>query len=286
MIHKSYSSGDKYKHTARRETDISRVLNGTGITGIGAMKSAYSNNCKVNVCHKDGLPAGTPVKITKPDDEGKECFRCEKATDNKKPWGVVQWTLAANEIGAAVFSGFAFAKVSGQETDGEYAEPADGGLKRVKSGTARIVYADDKGQALLLLQGSQQETGTTYDGPFAVSASEKKLSVASGWILRNGESVEFTGSSIDAADGILCVCTTLDENGGWSAPELKFCDPAPDAHPIAEIKTEEVKGDPKEGSSEKEESKEEEKKLKITIRQFPVTVAVINLVMVCPLAEL
>ncbi len=111
------------------------------------------------------------------------------------------------------------------------------------------------------------DTGGTYDGPFAVTLKENKLNVSAGWLNCNGTFNEMAAvEKIEPKTGYLCLHTDLDEKGEWITPEFKITAPAADAFPVAEIKV-------------------DEKTKAVLIRQFPVTVAVIMLTKQCPLAE-
>lgn len=107
-----------------------------------------------------------------------------------------------------------------------------------------------------------------YGGPFAVTynAKTRQLDVKAGWALCNGTFVPAAAAEgIEPESGILCVCSSRDDKGVWSAPEIKFAPPAADAHPIAEVK---VSG------------------AAVTVTQFPVAVAHIMTVKKCTIAEL
>lgn len=217
------------------------------------------------------------------------------------PFAVLVDPLPKGKIARAAVSGATLAKVNIGNKDHKFSVVAESAgstgasLKSAKTGGARILWkAGESGEQwciLLLGAGSGDGDGYKYDGPFAVTLKDEKLQVSGGWMNRNGDFLEVKAKSgIELAEGILCVCSSLDgETGKWSEPEFKFTEPATDAYPIAEIKKDE---DKKEDGAEKAadnpvdgDGEKEEKKPIYKIRQFHVTVAILMVTMKCPLAE-
>ncbi len=114
--------------------------------------------------------------------------------------------------------------------------------------------------------GGSGSTDGFYSPCFRVSVNPAgRLDITGGWMNRNGEVIQVEPKTgVAPGTGVLCVCSTPDEGGKWSAPEFKITTPAGDAYPIAEIDA---------SSGE------------LQIVQYPVVVALLFVVKTCPLAE-
>lgn len=261
--------GNDIDHSARRENDISGLLNQFGDTGTPSAKSRGANYNRIVACNFGSvdLTMGMAVKFTGKTDESGTIFDVEKATDSTKPYGILLNDLPALGAAGVLLSGATLIEVNLKSNSHEYAVPsAAGTLESASAGQCRILWKGaETGKTrcvVLLCPGDNNHTG-----PFAVSIKDNKLSVSAGFLNCNGSSYR----TVPATDGIapqsgyLCVCCSPNQKGGWTKPEVKFSSPGFEAYPIAEITV-------KNGA--------------VSIRQYPVTVAVIMVSKPCPLARL
>lgn len=118
-----------------------------------------------------------------------------------------------------------------------------------------------------------EEAGSdAYSGSFAVTynSKTKKLDVGPGWLCCNGTFSEVAAfRDIQPETGCLCISAKLTPAGTWSVPTFSFTTPAADAFPLAAVTVKKSAG-----------------KQQVEIRQYPVTVAYLFQVKICPLAEI
>lgn len=125
------------------------------------------------------------------------------------------------------------------------------------------------GQVISAIPQTGKAAADSMSGLFQVTPTEdNQLEISGGWVNRNGlEMSWYPGGTVDAAEGILCICSEpIDKLGNWTGVYARIVEePTTFDSPIAEIF--------KEGDS-------------VTIQQYPVTVAYIFAAKRCPIAEL
>ncbi len=266
MQHRIYTKGEKYKHTAARETDISVMLNrqaGLRIPGFSALSPDVIRVACYNST-ADEIPAGSAVMFSQDKtlcDE--DIIPIEKYSDESKHFAVLENSLEKDQIGNAVIGGPVAIDISGTALD--YVVPdvsSTGSFKYSESGTARVLYSDSE-KAIVLLGAT---SGNIYNGSFKVELEEGgTLKVSAGYLNRNGEfSTVEAKNKITPKSGVLCLYSTI-KDGKWTDPEYKIIDPAADAYPVAEITVDEDKN--------------------VAVKQYHVSVAIILLAKVCPLTK-
>ena len=262
-IHKNYHKGDVYQHTAARENDISMMLNQMPGLRIGSMPSSHSGLVRV-ACYNSTskkIVAGSAVMFSTGKPFCGNAVPIEIHSDNEKPFAVLENTLESDKIGNAIVAGSATVTVTGNALDYVIPDPSTpGSFKYSDNGTARVLLATPE-KTLVLLGAPGQATS---HGSFVVKLENAMLTVSAGYLNRNGEFLSIPAKSgLTPAPGILCLCSTI-KDGSWTVPDLRIAEPAADAYPIAEISVVENN---------------------ISIRQFPVAVAVILLTKHCPLTK-
>lgn len=236
------------------------VINQTGADiSAGAVVAIDLADCELS-----GSPAASATLI----DGGIPIRRYDPDKDSGRPYLFLDEPLLDGQFGSAVVSGIIRGTVSGDRRK-RCAKPA-GGAEFVRSDSGFAIVIGEYSEFSILCLGSGAGGGT-YEGCFAVTLTGNKLSVAPGWLTRNGDFVAVPQAvGIEPKNGVLCLCSSIDEKtNAWSAPEYKIATPSAAAYPIAEISEVRTVG----GSTS------------ARIRQFPVTVAVIMLSKPCPLAE-
>lgn len=131
------------------------------------------------------------------------------------------------------------------------------------------ISGNGKRACVNILLPAQSPASGDADFPFKVTLGENNtLDILSGYLNRNGEFLAIPEKSgFTPATGVLCLKSTITD-GKWTDPEFVIQQPAADAYPIAEISVEEKDGNKT-----------------VSIRQFPVTVAIILLAKHCPLTR-
>ncbi len=265
------NQGDHVMHSAARENGISDMLNRFPHTGDSGNAPFYPGRVYLLVMNLTGktLAAGTPVVV----ESGKIPKDAPLIPSVKKAqagdcYGIVTEEIKNEYVGHAVFLGIVEIALSKALPIGTrfVAPNGDGGFVAADSGRAEVLWSDAT-RAVLLLSGES----AAYTGSFAVTVADGTLNVSAGYLNRNGEFLAIPKiTDIAAGNGTLCLCTTIDDSGKWTKPEIKIAEPAADAYPLAAITVEKQK---------------EGEKTRIAVRQYPVTVAVIMLAKPCPLAE-
>lgn len=145
--------GQRVKHSARRENDITDLLNamngassGSLLGGAGALSRVkiYNNTSEI-------LEQGTPVAF----DDGEIIDGSIPARQFRKGdqiFGVLSANLESGAFGSAVISGPVEIEVS-EGTSGKYANPSDDGKSFVLGGTGVQVLAHHEKTAVILLGG-------------------------------------------------------------------------------------------------------------------------------------
>ncbi len=159
-------------HSARRENDVSDLLNRLGGTGVPSLKSKGANYSRIVACNfgTADLTMGMAVKFTGKADESGTAFDVEKATDLTKPYGILLNDLPKTGSAGVLLSGATIIEVELKSASHEYAAPSPAGtLESADSGNCRILWrkaATGKQTCLILLGGGGG--GSSYKGAFTV----------------------------------------------------------------------------------------------------------------------
>ncbi|MDD5729409.1 MAG: hypothetical protein PHV59_12685 [Victivallales bacterium] len=245
----------------------------SGYGGNGIIVDGYNNT-------GNAIDVFDPVELVKPvllieDEDGAVsdnakhfAFEIKPANENTGSFGIMRDIAAAKETAPLMISGITVAKIYVNDADHKYVKVNSAGkLETSESGSVRILWkADGTGSGkwgIILIGGSG---GSDYNGQFKVSrADNNTLSVSGGYLNRNGDFSKVEAKTeITPKTGKLCIYSTI-KDSKWTDPEYKIIEPAADAYPIAEITV--------------------DKENNVSIKQYPVTVAVILLVKVCPLTK-
>lgn len=186
------------------------------------------------------------------------------------PFAIVCEPVEPGALVRAAIEGITPVKLSSSSSHHQFAIPDPDNPQQMKSASAGapILWretATGNGWAVILLAGSSD---FSYDGPFKVELNNSTLNIAPGYLNRNGEFLPIPAKSgVAPSTGILCLKSTITD-GKWTDPDFVIQQPAADAYPIAEITVEDNDG-----------------KKNISIKQYPVTVAIILLAKHCPLTR-
>ncbi|NMD86305.1 hypothetical protein HF882_06870 [Victivallis vadensis] len=266
--------GDAVSHSARRENDISALLNRFG--GISAVNAkpgaADAFRLAVYNSTSEEIPAGTALEIDPEKKISGDALPVKPANRPAAFYLVTAEKTPPNRITSAVLMGVVTVRLAAALPAGtQYVAPdGTGKFNRAAGGCARVLAASDAA-AIVLLGGS----AAGYTGSFAVTQdAEGLLKVGPGWLNRNGikyDYITMAGGGIKPKNGYLCITSRpIDKKGEWSDPECEILDnPSQLAFPLAQITVEETSG-----------------RKTVAIRQFPVTVATILYSVRCPIAEL
>lgn len=228
------SPGDKFRPNALLSNNVRHIVNAlNGFNGKPVM--ATGGMIRIQVYNNSGstLTAGTAVNFA---DSGSLCGEAVpaiKLKDTEKPWGVLVNQLKSKAIGSCILCGPAQVSLTGS---GDYAAPTTSNPSVFTRGAtgAPVIFASD-GKGVILLGAIAQDV---YDGPFAVSydTEKKQLKVNAGYANMNGEWKDVTEKTLTASTGTVCVCSTLGDDGKWTAPEIKVSTPGQYAYPIGSCK--------------------------------------------------
>lgn len=223
--------GEAFKPNTLLSNNLRRLVNTMNgfdakpLTATGGMIriQVYNNSAAV-------IKGGTAVNFSENGTLCGDAVPAELLKDTAKPWGVVVNDLAAKALGSCVVSGPATVSLSGT---GDYAEPSVSNPASFTRGFAGapVLFASD-GKGVIILGGNAADG--TYDGPFALSCDteSKMLKIKAGFLSRNGEFKEVPGTELSPQTGTVCVCSTLDDEGNWSEPEIKFGTPGQFSYPV------------------------------------------------------
>lgn len=226
--------GEEFKPNALLSNNVRHLINALDgftckpIPATGGMIriQVYNNS-------KSTISPGTAVNFAMQSAKCDDVIPAEPLKDTAKPWGVVVNQLESQSIGSCIICGPATVKVTGS---GDYAAPSKTDPTTFTRGAtgSPIVFASD-GKAVILLGAIAQDI---YEGPFSLSydSEKNKLNVASGYLNRNGEWLNVPAVSLDPANGMVCVCTTLGNDGNWSSPAVKITTPGQFAFPVGSCK--------------------------------------------------
>jgi len=228
------SPGDKFKPNALLSNNIRHIVNAlTGFNGKPIMASGGMIRIQVYNDSGSTLSAGTAVNFAESGSLCGEAIPAIKLKDTEKPWGVLVNQLKSKAIGSCILCGPAQVSLTGS---GDYAAPTTSNpsvFTRGATGAPVIFAGSDKG--VVLLGAIAQDV---YDGPFALSydTEKKQLKVNAGYANMNGEWKEIAEKTLTASTGTVCVCSTLGDDGKWTAPEIKVATPSQYAYPIGSCK--------------------------------------------------
>ena len=228
------SPGDKFKPNALLSNNVRHIVNAlNGFNGKPVM--ATGGMIRIQVYNNSGstLTAGTAVNFA---DSGSLCGEAVpaiKLKDTEKPWGVLVNLLKSKAIGSCILCGPAQVSLTGS---GDFAAPTTSNPSVCTRGAtgAPVIFAGD-GKGVVLLGAIAQDI---YDGPFALSydTEKKQLKVNAGYANMNGEWKNVAEKTLTASTGTVCVCSTLGDDGKWTAPEIKVSTPGQYAYPIGSCK--------------------------------------------------
>ena len=228
------SPGDKFKPNALLSNNIRHIVNAlNGFNSKPVMASGGMIRIQVYNNSDSTLTAGTAVNFADGGSLCGEAVPAIKLKDTEKPWGVLVNQLKAKAIGSCILCGPAQVSLSGS---GDFAAPTTSNPSVFTRGAtgAPVIFASD-GKGVILLGAIAQDV---YDGPFAVSydTEKKQLKVKAGYANMNGEWKDVPEKTLSPSSGTVCVCSTLGDDGKWTAPEIKVATPGQHAYPIGSCK--------------------------------------------------
>lgn len=225
------SSGEQFKPNALLSNNVRHLINALNGFAGKTISATGGNMIRIQVYNNSGsaIPEGTAVNFS---DNGSLCDNAvpvEPLIDPAKPWGVLVNQLGSKEIGSCIICGPATVKVSGS---GDYAAPTKSSPSTFTRGAtgSPIIFASN-GKAVILLGAIAQDV---YEGPFALSydTEARKLKVAAGYLNRNGEWAPVPATEIAPTTGMICVCTSLGDNGKWTEAKVQVANPGQYAYPV------------------------------------------------------
>lgn len=143
-FYKNYTPGEAFEHTAARENDISQLLNQTQGIGGGriAGKAPGTVRLKCYNSSASGLTVGTAVEFDSEEPMCEDAVPVKALSDSGKPWGVLEFDLAAGQFGNVIVSGPATVFASGTVADYVSPDAADPDVfKFASSGAARVLHS-------------------------------------------------------------------------------------------------------------------------------------------------
>lgn len=230
------SKGDKFKPNTLLSNNVRRIVNSVNGFKSPGVTGTHSGMVRIQVYNNtsSSIAAGTAVNFSDSAQMVGNAVPAEPLKDPAKPWGVVTQLLKAKAMGDCIISGPATVTVSGT---GDYAEPSKDKPAVFTRGTtgAPVIFASATKAVINLGASSQQDL---YDGPFAMSydAEKKKLTVAMGYCLRNGDFDNVAKKELTPATGTVCVNSTMNSDGSWTTPEIKFATPSAANYPVGNCK--------------------------------------------------
>ncbi len=278
-LYKNISSGDNIDFSARRQNDLSALLNKFADEGGGV--SPTENSVTLSVYSQDDIPAYAPVMLngnalhSETKDLQQMLFEVSVAKeDEDKPWGILNDRLVGKQnFVSATFAGATLANVKVSSSDDTFVKLEGNNLVTTNEGEVKILWKEPSKAkdclALILLGGGSGGSG--YTGNFAVTwEGGDQLNISSGYLNCNGFIYKSIGAqSINLDSGTLCIQSRPATGKDWTEPAYVFTSPSKTAFPIAEI------------SIDKNDAGEK----KVTIRQFPVVVAFLLYSTRCRLAD-
>jgi len=229
------SPGDKFKPNALLSNNVRHIVN--ALNGFNSKPVLASGGMiRIQVWNNSGstLSAGTAVNFSDSGDLCGEAIPAIKLKDTEKPWGVLVNQLKTKAIGSCILCGPAQVSLSGS---GDYAAPTTSNPAVFTRGAtgAPVIFASG-GKGVILLGAVAQDS--IYDGPFSLSydTEKKQLKVSAGFANMNGEWKDVPEKTLSPSTGTVCICSTLGDDGKWTAPEIKVSTPGQYAFPIGSCK--------------------------------------------------
>ena len=272
--------GEPVKHSARRENDISSMLNRFNGISAKSARAGVASAFRIAVYNssKSAIPAGYAVEIDPDAKASADALPVKMAGKTPDFYLVTTENMQPADISSAVVMGVVSVVLSKKLPDDcRFVAPENGKFSDSAEGNARVISSNSSTAVILVGGGA----GSGYTGNFAVTLdSSGNLRVGPGWLNRNGIMYGYVTQSgnegIAPKTGVLCITSRpVDKKGNWSDPVCEILDsPNQLSYPLAEITVGEMTGD------------DGKKKKSVSIRQFPVTVATILYSVRCPIAEL
>lgn len=148
--------GEPVKHSARRENDISALLNHfNGISAVST-RAGMGSAFKIAVCNRTQavIPAGYAVEINPDAVPSAEAVPVKLATTSSDFYQVTTENMQPGDISSAICMGVATVQLSAALPEGtRYVEPgADGLFQAATGGRAQVISTKEK-KAIILLGG-------------------------------------------------------------------------------------------------------------------------------------
>ena len=258
--------GEAFRPSAALSNDIRHFLNGLNGFGGNHFGSNGAGTVRIQAYNATGgtVKAGTAVNFDDSKPMSGDAVPLRAFSDPNKPWGVVTQRLKESEIGDCFISGPVTVALSGS---GDYAQPTAGSPSVFTRGAegAPVLYASN-GKGVINLGAGTPEN---YNGPFALKwdAEHKMVKVKAGYLSRNGEFIGVPDAELEPETGLVCVCSTLEDSGEWTEPEIRIAEPDKYSYPVGSCKTE--------GSGEG---------MSVSVCSFRIPVAILIDTAVCPLS--
>lgn len=258
--------GDPFKPNAALSNDVRRMVNGIQQFSAGKSDAQYFGPARIH-CWNSGERMIQPGVFCCPDLSAPFHDDIVPVTIDDTSSGSV-W-IAVNQIepgqiGECSVRGIFCVPVDNASSSGFLAAPvvgSDSVMLDSVSGFPILLLAPDKTKALIELSSIQPQQ---YRGSFPVTLNDKTLKVGSGYLSRNGKIELVSGADhIQPRSGILCVTSKISGNS-WTKPVFGFTKVDNTSYPLAEIT---VSDD------------------EVSIRQLPISVAVILETQTCPLIK-
>jgi len=265
-FHPLVKPGDPFKPNAALSNDVRRLINGIQSFSAGKSDAQYFGPVRIH-CWNSGSSTIQPGVFCCPDPSAQFHDSIVPVTIDDTSSGSVWIAVSQIEpgkVGECSVRGIFCVPVDNASSSGFFAGPVVGSdsvrLDSV-SGFPILLLAPDKSKALIELSSIQQQ----YQGSFPVTLNDdQSLKVGPGYLSRNGKIELLSGKdNIQPQSGILCVTSKI-SGDSWTTPTFSFTKVENTSYPIAEIT---VYGD------------------EVSIRQFPVSVAVILETQTCPLIK-
>lgn len=155
--------GEPVKHSARRENDISALLNHfNGISAVSA-RAGMGSAFKIAVCNRTQavIPAGYAVEIDPDAVPSAEAVPVKLATTSSDFYQVTTENMQPGDISSAICMGVATVQLSAALPEGtRYVEPGtDGTFQAATGGRAQVISTKEKTAIILLGGGGGTATG-------------------------------------------------------------------------------------------------------------------------------
>ena len=154
--------GEPVKHSARRENDISALLNHfNGISAVST-RAGMGSAFKIAVCNRTQavIPAGYAVEIDPDAVPSAEAVPVKLATTSSDFYQVTTENMQPGDISSAICMGVATVQLSATLPEGtRYVEPGTDGLFQAAAGGRAQVISTKEKTAIVLLGAGETATG-------------------------------------------------------------------------------------------------------------------------------